>query len=519
MSQPPTSRTGEYAERGDYHRELSPDWEFYPTYLAKLEAVRGYLSQLAPETRVLDAGCGEGVLVEEFHGRLRIEGLDPNYSSTHVRQGSLVALPYADGAFDRVLCLDVLEHLTLDDQPRALAELHRVLAPGGELLVTVPNLAHLQSRVHFLLGGRLIRTASVAKHPGDRPIEEYLDLLARAGFRLTDRRGIFPTVPVLTRLIRRRPKALRPLHDWLTRFLPVPGWSFLNVLRLTREAASVTRPRVWMRRAAWVVTPLVAIVVAIGLWRHFRHELPTPPEIARPELAENRRQLFAAVQPVKLSNCTLQRLGEVNDGGYLVCANLLAGAESVYSYGVNGYDGFGCTLSRDRHLRVHQYDCFEVSAPVCPGGDAVFHAECVGTSPSIIDGRPFDSLANQVAKNGDTAKRLILKMDIEGAEWDTFLEAPDAVLERFDQLIVEFHGTQDEKFLKSMARLKQFFHVAHLHFNNYSCDASLAPFPAWAYEVLLVNKRIGVLDPTGQVMLPNPLDAPNYVGPDCQSVP
>jgi len=51
-------RTGEYALRGEYHRQLSPDWEFYPTYLAKLDVVRRYLSGLPSQTRVLDAGCG-----------------------------------------------------------------------------------------------------------------------------------------------------------------------------------------------------------------------------------------------------------------------------------------------------------------------------------------------------------------------------------------------------------------------------------------------------------------------------
>ena len=229
------SRTGEYAERGDYHRELSPDWEFYPTYLAKLERVRAYLTSLPPNTRVLDAGCGEGVLVDEFHGRLAIEGLDPNYSSAHVTRGSLTALPYPPARFDRALCLDVLEHLSFDDQPRALAELFRVLVPGGELLVTVPNLAHLQSRVHFLLRGELIRTANIAKHPGDRPVAEYLELARRAGFTLVERTGIFPTVPVLTRWIRKSPARLRPLHRWLTRLLPVPGWCFLNVLRFRRS--------------------------------------------------------------------------------------------------------------------------------------------------------------------------------------------------------------------------------------------------------------------------------------------
>lgn len=234
-SSPPVVRGGEYAARGDYHRSPDPDWEFYPTYIAKLEAVRHWLDTLPAGTRVLDAGCGEGVLVDEYVGRLAIEGLDPNYSSDRVRSGSLTALPYADGTFDRALCLDVLEHLTFEEQPRALAELHRVLKSGGELFVSIPNLAHLQSRVHFLLQGRLIRTASEAKHPGDRPVGEYLEMAVRAGFRLVARQGIFPTVPILTRMIRKSPARFRPLHRALTRLLPVPGWCFLNLLTFSKQ--------------------------------------------------------------------------------------------------------------------------------------------------------------------------------------------------------------------------------------------------------------------------------------------
>jgi predicted SAM-dependent methyltransferase len=126
-------------------------------------------------TRVIDAGCGEGVLVDEFQTRLNIVGVDPNYSSEHVKTGSLAALPFADASFDRGLCLDVLEHLTFAEQAPALAELFRVVKPGGELLVSVPNLAHLQSRVHFVFLGRLIHTANLAKHPGDRPAGEFID--------------------------------------------------------------------------------------------------------------------------------------------------------------------------------------------------------------------------------------------------------------------------------------------------------------------------------------------------------
>lgn len=227
-------RRGEYEARGEYHRHLEDGWDYRPTYLAKLAAVRRHLDALPSDARVLDAGCGEGVIVQEYAGRLRIEGVDANYRSGLVRQGSVTALPYADGTFDEVLCLDVLEHLTFPEQPVAVGELYRVLKPGGGALVSVPNLAHLQSRVHFLLRGRLIRTAALAKHPGDRPAEEYLQILRTHGFEVVSRRGIFPTVPVLTALVRRHPVTLQWLHAALTRLLPVPGWGFLNLIRLRR---------------------------------------------------------------------------------------------------------------------------------------------------------------------------------------------------------------------------------------------------------------------------------------------
>jgi SAM-dependent methyltransferase len=231
-----TGPTGEYALRGEYHRNLDPDWDYYPTYLAKMEAVRAYLGLLAPASHVLDAGCGEGILVDEFASRLNIIGVDANFSSARVRTGSLLDLPFGPESFDRVLCLDVLEHLQYDHQTRAFAEIYRVLRSNGEVLLSIPNLAHLQSRLKFLLTGKLVRTSNPSKHPGDRPITEYLEVAHRAGFVVVRRTGIFPTVPILARLIRRRPRQLAWLHRLLTRLLPVPGWCFLNLVWLRKPA-------------------------------------------------------------------------------------------------------------------------------------------------------------------------------------------------------------------------------------------------------------------------------------------
>src|SRR5215510_4882571 len=115
MPNPELVRGGEYAARGDYHRTPDPSWDYYPTYIAKLRAVRGYLDALPDGTRVLDAGCGEGVLVDAYAARLRMTGVDANYASDHVTTASLLTLPCADASFDRALCLDVLEHLAYED--------------------------------------------------------------------------------------------------------------------------------------------------------------------------------------------------------------------------------------------------------------------------------------------------------------------------------------------------------------------------------------------------------------------
>jgi hypothetical protein len=101
--------------------------------------------------------------------------------------------------------------------------------------VSVPNLAHLQSRVHFALTGRLIRTANEVKHPGDRPLAEYRRLFERAGFAIVAEHGVFPTVPILTSWIRRKPADRAWLHTALTRLLPWPALSFLAIVRLRRR--------------------------------------------------------------------------------------------------------------------------------------------------------------------------------------------------------------------------------------------------------------------------------------------
>ncbi len=266
------------------------------------------------------------------------------------------------------------------------------------------------------------------------------------------------------------------------------------------------------RRRRLLVLVLLAVVVVGAVAVGLRHG-----HVAPMTAAEVREALLAELQPVDIPNCRPERFGEPHDGGYVMCANLLESVKAGYSYGISGYDQWGCDVARRLGVRVHQYDCFNLEKPTCAGGVTVFHAECIAPSRSVDEaGRVFDTFESQFARNGDGAKHVVVKIDVEGAEWQTFLDTPPEVFDRIDQLVVEFHGVDREHYLAAVRRLKQFFLVGNLHINNYACAPGLDPFPAWAYEVLFVSRRVaaaGEPRPPG----PHPLDAPNKpTAADCQ---
>jgi hypothetical protein len=236
--------------------------------------------------------------------------------------------------------------------------------------------------------------------------------------------------------------------------------------------------------------------------------------------------LFDLLRPVALTNCNLKRFGERHDGGYLMCANLLDAVESAYSYGIGGYDKWGCDISKALDVTVHQYDCFNPKQPVCYFGSTVFHDECVAATAGTMGGRIFDTVPNQMRRNGDGTRRIVMKMDVEGAEWESLLSLPDEILQRVDQMAVEFHWEendnhvwlQDPRYADVVRRLRQFFEVTHIHFNNASCVGDLTPFTSHAYEVLFVSKRLAVVDSTRRAGGLHQLDAVNNASlQDCQA--
>lgn len=219
---------GEYSRRGEFHRNLNPNWSYYPIYVNKVEVVDELLRRYHCERgRTLDAGCGEGVLVEKYARQgWDMVGVDKNYASDYVKEGSILEVPFEDNTFDTVMALDVLEHLNYNQQTPALRELKRVLKPGGVAIFSCPNLAHFTGRLKLMFRGKLLRTASWGHHPGDRPMCEYEELFEHAGFEIIERTGLFPTVPPIYRFVTRYPAKSANLVR-LLRKVPFPvNWNF-----------------------------------------------------------------------------------------------------------------------------------------------------------------------------------------------------------------------------------------------------------------------------------------------------
>jgi hypothetical protein len=261
----------------------------------------------------------------------------------------------------------------------------------------------------------------------------------------------------------------------------------------------------WMVRIAILAVAIVVLTQVKDVYRWIA-------------LRTLRTSLLSAIRPVRLSNCTMKRFGAPNDGGYLLCENLASQVQSAYSYGIEGRDEWGCDVSRAYNLPIHQYDCFNLKHPICAGAQFDFHEECVAAGVARLDNRKYDSLTSQIGKNGDVGKHLLVKMDVESAEWDVFAATPDSTFEKIDQLVVEFHELDDSRYVDVIEKLKKSFYIANVHFNNYACMWWSKPFPALAFEILMVNKRLGVLDGANHwAIYPNPLDAPNRPSSrDCQ---
>ena len=148
------------AEYGRMHALETRYWWFVGRRAIVARLLGDALPDGAPQ--LLDIGCGTGAnlpMLRKAVGKNgAVFGLDysplaldfaaqhlnvESAPNLHLFQGDALHLPARDNSFDAVTLLDVLEHLS--DDTRALSEIHRVLRPGGVLVLSVPAYQHLWS--------------------------------------------------------------------------------------------------------------------------------------------------------------------------------------------------------------------------------------------------------------------------------------------------------------------------------------------------------------------------------------
>lgn len=216
-------------------------------------AVVARLLRAEPQCRaVLDIPCGEGAFLERVRA-LGLEGRGSDIVNRLARPGSPFTaadmnapLPFADGTFDAVVCIDGIEHL---ERPfDFVRECRRIVRPDGVLLVSTPNISALRSRWRWLLTG-FHNKGKVPLNEQDPNPWHHVNLLSFAGLRyLLHRHGFH-----ITAIATNRVKAV----SWL--YLPL--WPLAAVAtgiafrRWEKDPAQRERNREILRQ---MLTPAVA---------------------------------------------------------------------------------------------------------------------------------------------------------------------------------------------------------------------------------------------------------------------
>jgi FkbM family methyltransferase len=234
---------------------------------------------------------------------------------------------------------------------------------------------------------------------------------------------------------------------------------------------------------------------------------PISPSI---ELNKQLISFFSCLQPMKINGHAKTRVGNAGDGGYVQLEDL-DGINLALSFGISDDDSWDVQIA-NRNINVMQFDYTVDAAPTNHPLMSFYKKKVSGTSS---DG--CVTLHELIESHNTTqGPNIILKMDIEGSEWDVFNKCPDEQLSKIRQIVCEFHGFSrlNEHGFYSIAynvvsKLNKYFIPYHVHGNNAGqfINMSNIAFPD-VLEVSYANRQIYSATATDEIF-PTPLDQPN----------
>jgi dolichol-phosphate mannosyltransferase len=135
--------------------------------------------------RTLDIGCGSSRILEDLGGAVGLDVSMPKLRFMSGRgcraaRGSVFALPFRDGAFDEVVFSQVIEHIPR--RPETMAEIRRVLRPGGRLIIGTPDYGRMFWVLLEWFYGKLRPEAYAHEHISHYTLGSMRRLLAENGF-------------------------------------------------------------------------------------------------------------------------------------------------------------------------------------------------------------------------------------------------------------------------------------------------------------------------------------------------
>jgi hypothetical protein len=181
-------------------------------------------------------------------------------------------------------------------------------------------------------------------------------------------------------------------------------------------------------------------------------------------------ETLCLLTPYDIPNRRKIRVGSSNDGGYIMLDCFTPG-QKVFSYGLSwniAYELDFAKRGQTVFMFDHTIDALSVDHPN-------FRWAKEGIAANAVPELLLSTLADHVARYAPDGRDMILKLDVEGAEWETLAAMPDDLLGHFEQIVIELHDLHllaDAPWRKrakdALAKLADQFTLHHAHANNHA---------------------------------------------------